>query len=83
METEDLFQDLLPDEPVCAGAKIGLHQDKDERDLQALIVSVSLGMITTFVWRSYTYRDDTKDCALPWRDAIKGCPASRAGKPAY
>jgi len=32
------------------GARMGLHQDKDERDLAQPIVSVSLGLPATFLW---------------------------------
>ncbi len=34
----------------CAGAKLGLHQDHDEKDDWAPIVSVSLGLPATFLW---------------------------------
>jgi len=33
-----------------AGARMGLHQDKDERDFAQPIVSVSLGLPATFLW---------------------------------
>ena len=29
---------------------MGLHQDRDERDLRAPIVSISLGLPATFLW---------------------------------
>jgi len=32
------------------GARMGLHQDRDERDLTAPIVSFSLGLPATFIW---------------------------------
>lgn len=32
------------------GARMSLHQDRDERDLEAPIVSVSLGLPATFLW---------------------------------
>jgi alkylated DNA repair protein (DNA oxidative demethylase) len=32
------------------GAKLSLHQDRDERDLRAPIVSVSLGLPAVFLW---------------------------------
>jgi DNA oxidative demethylase len=32
------------------GAKLGLHQDRDEKDAWAPIVSVSLGLPATFLW---------------------------------
>jgi alkylated DNA repair protein (DNA oxidative demethylase) len=39
------------------GAKLSLHQDKDERDFEAPIVSVSLGIDATFLWGGATRRD--------------------------
>ena len=35
------------------GAKLGLHQDKDERDLRQPIVSVSLGIPATFLFGGF------------------------------
>src|ERR1700756_5893878 len=32
------------------GSKLGLHQDRDEKDQWAPIVSVSLGIAATFLW---------------------------------
>ena len=32
------------------GARMGLHQDKDERDFSQPIVSVSLGLPAVFLW---------------------------------
>lgn len=34
----------------CPGARMGLHQDKDEQDLQWPVVSVSLGLPAVFLW---------------------------------
>jgi alkylated DNA repair protein (DNA oxidative demethylase) len=34
----------------AAGAKLGLHQDRDEKDAWAPIVSVSLGLPAVFIW---------------------------------
>jgi alkylated DNA repair protein (DNA oxidative demethylase) len=34
----------------AAGAKLGLHQDRDEKDAWAPIVSVSLGLPAAFLW---------------------------------
>lgn len=48
------FQGFAPD--VCLinryrpGARMGLHQDKDEQDLQWPVVSVSLGLPAVFLW---------------------------------
>jgi alkylated DNA repair protein (DNA oxidative demethylase) len=33
-----------------AGSKLGMHQDRDEKDAWAPIVSVSLGLPATFLW---------------------------------
>jgi alkylated DNA repair protein (DNA oxidative demethylase) len=33
-----------------AGAKLGMHQDRDEKDAWSPIVSVSLGLPATFLW---------------------------------
>ncbi len=35
------------------GAKLGLHQDKDEHDLRAPIVSLSLGLPAVFLWGGF------------------------------
>ncbi len=48
------FPDFLPDACLVnryeAGAKLSLHQDRDERDLAAPIVSVSLGTPAVFLF---------------------------------
>jgi alkylated DNA repair protein (DNA oxidative demethylase) len=41
------------------GARLALHQDKDERDLDAAIVSVSLGMTATFQFGGFERADRT------------------------
>jgi len=47
------FADFAPDACLInryeTGAKLSLHQDKDERDFDAPIVSVSLGLPATFL----------------------------------
>ena len=35
------------------GAKLGLHQDKEEHDLRAPVVSLSLGLPATFLWGGF------------------------------
>ena len=40
-----------------AGARMGLHQDRDEQDLQWPIVSVSLGASAQFLWGGPRRRD--------------------------
>jgi alkylated DNA repair protein (DNA oxidative demethylase) len=48
------FNDFIPDSCLInsyeAGAKLSLHQDKNERDLAAPIVSVSLGLPAIFLF---------------------------------
>lgn len=48
------FADFVPDSCLinvyAPGSKMGLHQDKDERDFTQPIVSVSLGLPATFLW---------------------------------
>jgi len=51
---EDGFAGYDPDACLinryAAGAKLGLHQDRDEEDAWAPIVSVSLGLPAVFLW---------------------------------
>ena len=50
------------------GARMSLHQDRDERDFSAPIVSVSLGLEATFpVWRFEALRPATSPAAGAWR----------------
>jgi alkylated DNA repair protein (DNA oxidative demethylase) len=48
------FEGFVPDACLvnhyAPGARMSLHQDKNERDLRAPIVSVSLGMPAVFLW---------------------------------
>ena len=48
------FSDFVPDACLnnryTAGARLPLHQDRNERDLGAPVVSVSLGLPATFLW---------------------------------
>ena len=41
------------------GTRLSLHQDRDERDLTAPIVSVSLGLPAVFLWGTPQRRSDT------------------------
>ena len=41
------------------GSRLALHQDKDERDLDAAIISVSLGMTATFQFGGFERADRT------------------------
>lgn len=52
------FADFTPDACLinryAPGARLSLHQDRDERDLAAPIVSVSLGLPAVFLWGGAT-----------------------------
>lgn len=52
------YLDFAPDSCLVnsytAKAKLGLHQDKDERDFRQPIVSLSLGVSATFAWGGFT-----------------------------
>jgi alkylated DNA repair protein (DNA oxidative demethylase) len=59
-----------------AGAKLGLHQDKDENDPVAPIVSVSLGVSATFLWGGKRRGDPVRRLRLENGDvAVWGGPA--------
>ena len=58
------------------GAKLGLHQDRDEKDAWAPIVSVSLGLPATFLWGGRHRSDPTRRLLLESGDvAVWGGPA--------
>ena len=52
------------------GARLSLHQDKDERDYGAPIVSVSLGMDATFVFGGRARTDRTTKVLLRHGDVV-------------
>jgi alkylated DNA repair protein (DNA oxidative demethylase) len=57
-------------------AKLGLHQDRDEKDAWAPIVSVSLGLPATFLWGGKHRSDPTRRLHLENGDvAVWGGPA--------
>jgi alkylated DNA repair protein (DNA oxidative demethylase) len=59
-----------------AGAKLGLHQDRDEDDPVAPIVSVSLGLPATFLWGGKRRADPVRRFRLESGDvAVWGGPA--------
>jgi len=68
------FNDFSPD--VCLinrygpGAKLSLHQDKDEADLSAPIVSVSLGLPATFLLGGLKRHDPTMRLRLTHGDVL-------------
>jgi alkylated DNA repair protein (DNA oxidative demethylase) len=52
------------------GAKLSLHQDKDERDLRAPIVSVSLGLPAVFLFGSPSRKDRPQRWRLVHGDVV-------------
>lgn len=61
------------------GAKMALHQDKDERDFAAPIVSVSLGLPATFLFGGMARSDKPQRLALRHGDVVAwGGPARLA-----
>lgn len=61
------------------GARLSLHQDKDERDVGAPIVSVSLGLSATFLFGGLQRSDPARRVALRHGDvAVWGGPSRLA-----
>ena len=59
-----------------AGARMSLHQDKDEADFAAPIVSVSLGLPATFLWGGAKRNDRPRRLRLESGDVVAwGGPA--------
>lgn len=59
-----------------AGAKLGLHQDRDEKDPWAPIVSISLGLPAVFLWGGNKRTDPIRRLHLESGDiAVWGGPA--------
>ena len=59
-----------------AGAKLGLHQDRDEKDRWAPIVSVSLGVPAVFLWGGKRRSDPVRRLRLESGDvAVWGGPS--------
>ncbi|MDR0216592.1 MAG: DNA oxidative demethylase AlkB [Comamonas sp.] len=52
------------------GAKMGLHRDQDEADFAAPIVSVSLGLVCTFLWGGLRRQDPIRRIALLHGDVL-------------
>lgn len=52
------------------GARMGLHQDRDERNLTAPIVSFSLGLPATFIWGGLERVGKTERFILQHGDAL-------------
>src|SRR5205814_6606696 len=59
-----------------AGAKLSLHQDRDEKDVWAPIVSVSLGLPAVFLWGGKRRSDPVRRLNLERGDiVVLGVPA--------
>ncbi|HSA60735.1 MAG TPA: alpha-ketoglutarate-dependent dioxygenase AlkB [Nitrospiraceae bacterium] len=59
-----------------AGAKLGLHQDRDEKDAWAPIVSASLGLPAVFLWGGKRRSDPVRRLRVENGDiAVWGGPA--------
>ncbi|WCM89270.1 DNA oxidative demethylase AlkB [Acidovorax sp. NCPPB 3576] len=52
------------------GTRLSLHQDRDERDLHAPIVSVSLGLSATFLWGGMSRGDRALRVPLHHADVV-------------
>lgn len=59
------------------GSKLSLHQDKDERDLAAPIVSVSLGVPATFLFGGLKRKDPLERVRLEHGDVVVWGGAAR------
>lgn len=72
--TEAGFPEFVPDACLInryePGTKLSLHQDKDERDFTAPIVSVSLGIPAVFLFGGLNRSDKTKRAALTHGDVV-------------
>ena len=68
------FADYDPDACLInryvAGAKLGMHQDQDEKDAWAPIVSVSLGLPATFLWGGKKRGDPVRRMRLESGDIV-------------
>lgn len=68
------FRDFAPDACLInryvPGAKMSLHQDKDETDFSAPIVSVSLGLPATFLFGGLKRSDKTQRYRLTHGDVV-------------
>ncbi|RSU72116.1 DNA oxidative demethylase AlkB [Sphingomonas sp. S-NIH.Pt3_0716] len=59
------------------GAKLSLHQDRDERNLDQPIVSVSLGVDATFLWGGQRRRDRPRRITVRHGDVVVWGGAAR------
>ena len=79
--TEAGFPGFAPDACLInryePGARLSLHQDKDEKDFDAPIVSVSLGLPAVFLWGGRERSDRTKRMPLQHGDVVVWGGAAR------
>lgn len=54
----------------AAGSKLGMHQDRDEKDAWAPIVSVSLGLPATFLWGGLKRGDPVRRIRVESGDVV-------------
>ena len=68
------FAELEPDtcllNEYLPGARLSLHQDKDERELAYPVVSVSLGLPATFLFGGASRKEPTQRWALESGDVV-------------
>jgi DNA oxidative demethylase len=68
------FENFVPDACLInryeVGARLSLHQDKDEADYRAPIVSVSLGVPATFLFGGLARTDKTKRVPVVHGDVV-------------
>jgi len=68
------FSNFIPDSCLIneyqAGSKMSLHQDKDEAELSAPIVSISLGISATFLLGGFNRQDKTVHIVLHHGDVM-------------
>lgn len=68
------FADFDPDccliNRYAPGTRLGLHQDRDEKDFSQPIVSVSIGLPCTFAWGGRNRTDETRSYRLESGDVV-------------
>ena len=68
------YADFVPDACLvnryAPGARLSMHQDRDEQDLRAPIVSVSLGLPAVFAWGGDERADKARKVALHHGDVV-------------
>jgi len=68
------YADFAPDACLInryePGARLSMHQDRDEKDLRAPIVSVSLGLPAVFLWGGDARGDKARRIALQHGDVV-------------